>query len=321
MKKPNILYIMSDDHAANAISAYNSRLADQAPTPNIDRIGKTGIRMDNCYCTNSICTPSRAVILTGQHSHINGVKTLSDALPEESHLLSEILQENGYKTALFGKWHLHVEPRGFDQWTILPSQGEYHNPTFIYPSNSEVSSVIKPVEPHTQIYKDEWSKHYGFGNKIQAQGYVTDLITDLTINWLENKKGDEPFFLCCHHKAPHDFFEYNRVYEDIFQDTIFNEPSTLFEDGKTQQEISRKYGTTVSERWKPRNMVKHLSDPAYPNGGAIDFSGMSADETTKLAYQKYMQDYLGIVHSIDVNVGGVLDYLEDNGIRENTIVI
>ncbi|MGL1894500.1 MAG: sulfatase [Spirochaetaceae bacterium] len=321
MKRPNILYIMSDDHAANAISAYGSRLANQAPTPNIDRIADSGIRMDNCFCTNAICTPSRAVVLTGQHSHVNGVKTLSDPLDEKSTLLSELLKNSGYKTALFGKWHLHAEPRGFDDWAVLPGQGEYNDPSFIIRENSEAPAILDVITNKDSTYTDEWTKDYDWGKHIKAKGYVTDVITDLTLDWLEEQNSEKPFFLCCHHKAPHDFFEYKRVHEDIYKDTSFNEPSTLFEDEKTREEISRKYGTTVSERWEPRNMVKHLSDPNYPNGGAIDFSGKTAEEKTKIAYQKYIQDYLRTVHAIDQNVGRILDYLENSGQMENTIVI
>ncbi len=321
MKKPNILFIMSDDHAANAISAYGSRLAVQAPTPNIDRIANNGIRMDNCFCTNAICTPSRAVILTGQHSHVNGVRTLSDALDQNSVLMSEILKENGYQTAIFGKWHLHAEPRGFDDWAVLPGQGEYYDPSFIISHSDKPSDVLELIDENAPDFRKDDHTNYSWGRHIQAKGYVTDLITDLTLDWLKNRRGDEPFYLCCHNKAPHDFFEYKRVFEDLYKDVDFNEPSTLFEEESIQKEISRAYGTTVSERWEPRNMVKHLSDPEYPNGGAMDFTGMSFEEKTKVAYQKYMQDYLRTVHSIDQNVGRVLDYLEENGLMENTIVI
>ena len=322
MKRPNILFIMSDDHASTAISAYGSRLAQDAPTPNIDRIAEEGTLFNNVFCTNAICTPSRAVILTGQHSHVNGVRTLSDSLPEDSSLLSEILSENGYETGLFGKWHLHAEPRGFDQWAILPGQGEYYDPKFIVADEKSIPpSVQDRLKNSSGEYKDEWTRNYKFGSQFSVEGYVTDIITDMTIDWMDKRDDEKPFFLCCHHKAPHDFFEYKRVYEDIYRDIEFREPDTLFENKKTQQEISRKYGTTVSERWEPRNMVKHLSDLKYPNGGPFDFSGMESDEKTKFAYQKYMQDYLRTVHSIDVNVGRVLDFLEEKGLSEDTIVI
>lgn len=321
--RPNILFIMSDDHAATAISAYGSRLAKDAPTPNIDRIANEGMRLDNCHCVNSICTPSRANILTGQHSHVNGVRTLADSMPVEPTVLPEILRENGYQTALFGKWHLHAEPRGFDEWTLLPGQGLYFDPVFIYSDGERVpeGTLMPDAEREEMLGRAGEVRKYNFGTLTRQKGYVTDLIADMTVDWLKERDEHKPFFLCCHHKAPHDFFEYDRVYEDQYQDVEFEEPDTLFEDEKTQQEISRKYGSTVSERWEPRNMVKHLQSPSYPNGGAMDFSGLDFEGRARKAYQKYMQDYLRTVHSIDVNVGRLLDYLDESGLAENTIVI
>lgn len=320
MKRPNILYIMSDDHASNAISAYGSRLAKHQRTPNLDRIGNEGMRLENCHCVNSICTPSRASILTGQHGHTNGVRTLADKLSDDRTCVSELLQANGYQTAIYGKWHLHAEPRGFDDWTILPGQGLYNDPIFTVPDKDSI--VGEPLQGEAQVYSKGDKGDLALGIPVKVEGYVTDVITDLTLNWLKEKRDpSKPFFLCCHHKAPHDFFEYNHKHEDIFEDVEFEEPSTLFEDEATLAEISRKYGTTVSERWEPRNMVKHLSNPNYPNGGAMDFSGMSFEEKARKAYQKYMQDYLRTVHSIDENVGRLLDYLDEAGLADDTIVI
>jgi arylsulfatase A-like enzyme len=306
---------MSDDHASNAISAYGSRLAKDAPTKHIDRIAREGVRMDNCHCVNAICTPSRANILTGMQSHSNGVRTLDDALGDDQVLLSELLQENGYATALFGKWHLHAEPRGFDDWTILPGQGEYNDPVFLYDKSSSIPANATPIEAESV---DESA----YGEKVREKGYVTNLITNKTLEWLQRTRDTEkPFFLCCHHKAPHDCFEYDHDFEDIYDGISFEEPDTLFESSKAQQEISRKYGSTVSERWEPRNMVKHLMDPNYPNGGAMDFEGLNAEQKTRKAYQKYMQDYLRTVHSIDNNVGRILEYLDENGLTENTLIV
>ena len=323
--RPNILFIMSDDHASNAISAYTSRLAKDAPTPNIDRIAKNGMRLNNCHCTNAICTPSRAVILTGQHSHINGVKTLDDKLPDSAILLPEILKENGYQTALFGKWHLHSTPRGFDDWAILPGQGFYNDPVFNYSNESFIKAHSTPMDLETLRKSDERIKQdpdLELGPIAKSSGYVTDIITDMTLDWLKNEcNEDDPFYLCCHHKAPHDFYEYEQKYESLFEDVRFEEPETLFEDDHTLNEISRKFGSTVSERWEPRNMVKHLMDENYPNGGKMDFSGLDANGKTKKAYQKYMQDYLRTVKSVDVNVGRLLDYIEASGLKKNTIII
>lgn len=308
---------MSDDHASNAISLYGSRLAKDAPTPHIDRIGQEGACLTNCHCVNSICTPSRANILTGQHSNVNGVKTLADSLSDDSTLLSELLQAGGYHTAIFGKWHVNARPRGFDDWAVLPGQGRYHNPDF-YRSES---TFLPGEVPHAHQPSTYGASEPSYGVHRQVNGYVTDVITDITLDWLEHRRDHEkPFFLCCHHKAPHDAFEYDRQYKDIYQDTSFEEPDTLFEQADTLNEISRRYGSTVSERWEKRNMVRLLQSPNYPNG-QVDFSGLDFNARAKKAYQHYMQDYLRTVHSIDENVGRILDYLDANNLTENTLII
>src|SRR5579872_3176911 len=171
-KQPNIVYMMADDHAANAISAYGSHVNK---TPNIDRLAEGGMRFDNCFCTNSICTPSRAVILTGQYSHINGVKTLADKIDPQHENVAKDLQAAGYQTAMVGKWHLVTNPAGFDFWRILPGQGVYHDPVFIDMD----------------------------GKRNKHTGYATDLIADFSLDWLKNRDKSKPFFLMCHHKAPH----------------------------------------------------------------------------------------------------------------------
>ena len=322
-RRPNILFIMSDDHATNGISAYGSRLAQDAPTPNIDRLAKEGIRLDNCHCTNAICTPSRAVILTGKHSHINGVKTLDDHLSSEHTLLPEILQNHGYRTALFGKWHLHSTPRGFDDWAILPGQGLYNDPFFVIPTGSDpTATYLSPNDPSfSKKERNDLDAYHEHGDLVREKGYVTNLITDKTIEWLtQHRDDDDPFFLCCHHKAPHDFFEYDQAHADAYENVEFSEPETLFEDENTLREISRSYGSTVSERWEPRNMVKHLSEPDYPNG-QVSFEGLDAQGRTKKAYQCYIRDYMRTVHSIDVNMGRLLDHLDACGLKENTLVI
>jgi arylsulfatase A-like enzyme len=321
-RKPNILFIMSDDHASNAISCYGSRLAKDAPTVHLDRLGAGGVRMENCHCVNSICTPSRANILTGQHSHLNGVRTLSDSLPIHIPILPELLKEGGYETAIFGKWHLHTEPRGFDDWAILPGQGIYEDPLFVYPDRkSAPEGTILERSSEADFYEKGEMKEYAFGTMTRQKGYVTDIIADMTIDWLKERDGEKPFYVCCHNKAPHDFFEYKRIFEDIYKEVEFKEPDSLFEDKQTQTEISRRYGTTVSERWEPRNMVKHLQSEDNPNGGPVDFSGLDFEGRARKAYQKYMQDYLRTVHSIDENVGKILDYLDESGLADNTIVI
>lgn len=191
---PNILFIMSDDHAANAISIYGSRLASIFKTPNIDRIGKEGAVLNKCFCTNAICSPSRATILTGQYSHINGVRTLSDALDIGNVTYPKLMQENGYQTAIVGKWHVHNEPQGFDYYDVLPGQGLYFDPYFVDSSF-------------------DWSKYHKVKGKQgkECAGYVTDIITDKCLEWLKNRDKSKPFALMCHHKAPHDNLVVSKV--------------------------------------------------------------------------------------------------------------
>lgn len=196
-QQPNILYIMADDHAAHAISAYGSRINR---TPNIDRIAAAGSRLTNCFCTNSICTPSRAAILTGQYSHKNGVYTLNDRLdPKRNHVAKE-LQHAGYQTAMIGKWHLASDPTGFDYWNILPGQGVYYNPDFI----------------------EE-------GTRKKHQGYCTDLIGDFSLDWLKRRNQQKAFFLMCHHKAPHRPWEPDPKYKSMFEGQTIPEPDNLFD--------------------------------------------------------------------------------------------
>jgi arylsulfatase A-like enzyme len=195
--QPNILYIMADDHASHAISAYGSAINR---TPNIDRIAQGGVRLNNCFCTNSICTPSRAAILTGQYSHRNGVYTLNDRLdPARNHVAKE-LQRGGYQTAMIGKWHLESDPTGFDYWNILPGQGVYYDPTFIK-----------------------------LGERKKYSGYCTDLIGDFTLDWLKQRDPKKPFFAMCHHKAPHRPWEPAPKYMDLFNGQTIPEPTNLYD--------------------------------------------------------------------------------------------
>ena len=203
-EQPNILYIMSDDHASHAISAYGSRINR---TPQIDRIAAGGMRMDNCFCTNSICTPSRAAILTGQYSHRNGVYTLSDPLDSGRNNVAKELQKAGYQTAMIGKWHLHNDPAGFDYWNILPGQGLYHDPVFIEG-----------------------------GQKKKHTGYCTDLIGDFSLEWLERRDPKKPFFLMSHHKAPHRSWQPAPKYANLFDGQTIPEPDNLYDryEGKAR---------------------------------------------------------------------------------------
>lgn len=281
VKQPNILFIMSDDHAAQAISSYSGRINE---TPNIDRIADEGMRFDNCFCTNSICTPSRAVILTGQYSHINGVKTLRDELDGRRQNVAKLLQRAGYQTSIIGKWHLghggNSDPTGFDYWSVLPGQGEYHDPVF-----------------------------YDMGVKKQYKGYATDIITDLCLDWLDNRDREKPFFLMCHHKAPHRPWEPDEKHAHLYEDIDIPEPETLFDDYETRSDAARTAKMRIAD---------HLTETDVK---ATPPEGLHGKELTRWYYQRYIKDYLRCIASIDDNVGRMLDYLDDEGIADNTIVI
>lgn len=311
--RPNILFIMSDDHACNAISSYGGRLAGVAPTPNIDRISREGIRLQKCFVTNSICTPSRAVILSGQHSHVNGVRTLNDAFPGPNAgtpNVADILRRSGYETALIGKWHLRSEPWGFDYWKVGPGQGQYYDPFFV---SSTDDFAYQPRPPK--------------GTKRTA-GYYTDLVTDFAIDWLKSRTAKnmqaadkKPFLLFLHHKAPHGKWEPAPRHRDYLADVEIPEPSTLWEDFSHRSEATRTMGTSITRRNPDRrNMVDDVRGPKWP-AGSVDMTGMTEKEMGKAAYQKYLHDYLGCVKAVDENVGRVLDYLDASGLAENTLVI
>ena len=327
-KRPNIVFIMSDDHAYQAISAYDNRLTE---TPNIDRIANAGMLFTNACVTNSICAPSRAVILTGKHSHING--KIDNYFPFDTANITfpQILQKNGYQTAMFGKLHFGNNPKGFDEFQILPEQGHYYNPDFI-------------------------TKKEG---KKKLTGYVTDLITDLTLNWLKNDRDeDKPFFLAYLHKAPHrEWLPAERHFKEYLKKT-FPEPATLFDnyDGRGSASKQAEMNLLKHMNWAgdskifPENMDKlgikeaHDYDKRNYNGtvgrmnpeqrkvwdehyGKMNedfmkrFPTMTEKEKMQWRYQRYMQDYLGSIAAVDEGVGKVLDFLKENNLEENTIVV
>src|SRR4051794_1633470 len=276
-RQPNILYIMSDDHAAHAISAYGSRINR---TPNIDRIASGGMKLNNCFCTNSICTPSRAAILTGQYSHKNGVYTLNDALDGSRDNVAKQLKKAGYQTAMVGKWHLKNNPTGFDYWNILPGQGVYYDPEFI-------------TEDGKKTHK----------------GYCTDLIADFSLEWLKKRDKSKPFFLMCHHKAPHRPWDPAPKYAHLFDGQSIPEPDNLFDHYEGKARSVANVQMKVGENNTKRDLK--VDKPA----------GLSGDGLRKWAYQYYIKDYLRCVQSVDDNVGRVLDYLDQDGIASDTIVI
>jgi arylsulfatase A-like enzyme len=275
-KQPNILYIMADDHSANAISAYGSRVNQ---TPNIDRLAQGGMRFDNCFCTNSICTPSRAAILTGQYSHINGVKTLADKIDPKHENVAKDLQAAGYQTAIIGKWHLATDPSGFDYWNILPGQGVYHDPVLIE-----------------------------MGTRKKHAGYATDIITGLSLDWLKARDKSKPFFLMCHHKAPHRPWEPDDKHMNLYTGKI-PEPDNLLDKYEHRSKAAANATNKVGQ-----NMNKTDTKVDPPPG--LDYAGLR-----RWAYQRYLQDYLRCVASVDDNVGRVLDYLDSEKLAGQTLVI
>ena len=276
-QRPNIIFIMSDDHAAHAISAYGSKINQ---TPNIDRLAKGGMRFANCFVTNSICTPSRGAILTGQYSHLTGIKTLNDKMDPKKVHLGHHMQQAGYQTAMIGKWHLVTDPQGFDHWNVLPGQGRYYDPIF--------------------ISKD--------GRK-EYKGYCTDIIGDFAVDWLKNRDKNKPFFLMCHHKAPHREWGPSPKYKDLFNDRDIPEPDNLYEDMSKRSGAAQRATLRVGDDMTKTDLK--VDKPA----------GLEGRELRKWAYQRYIKDYLRCVQSVDDNVGKILDFLDANGLSDNTIVV
>lgn len=302
-QRPNIVFIMSDDHAAHALSCYGSQVNE---TPNLDRLAAEGLRFANCFATNSICTPSRATILTGKYSHRNGVPVFN-RFDGSQPTVARLLRDAGYWTGMIGKWHLGSEPTGFDRWTILPGQGDYHDPQFIEPQG-----------------------------RRRIAGYVTDIITDLSIEFLEQRPADQPFFLMCHHKAPHRNWQPDERHRAQFAGRKIPEPATLFDDHATRTEAIRENRQTVARDLTRRDLK--LTPPAgltpaeqarwldaAPDSVEIEVDGarrtLTGDELVRWKYQRYMQDYLACVQSVDDNVGRLVAWLDQHGLRENTLVV
>lgn len=283
--RPNILFIMSDDHAAHAMSCYGSRINQ---TPNLDRIANGGMRFNNCFCTNSICTPSRASILTGTYNHINDVTTLDTPMDNRLQTFPKLLQEVGYQTAIFGKWHLGQGPdhcpTGFDDWAVLPGQGLYHNPDLIF-------------------------KGPDGGERRTVHGYVTDIITDLSLEWLKARNADRPFCLMYHHKAPHRAWEPDEKHAHMYLNEEIPEPETLYDDYSGRAAAAAAAEMRVGVHMNPLDLKSTINKDLPEN------------ELRKWAYQRYIKDYLRVIASIDDNVGRVLDYLDEAGLTENTIIV
>ncbi|MBI5384601.1 MAG: sulfatase [Verrucomicrobia bacterium] len=301
--RPNILFVMSDDHAYHAISAYNGRLNQ---TPHLDRLAREGMRFDRCFVVNSICTPSRATILTGKYSHLNGCPAFN-RFDGAQPTVAKRLQAAGYHTGMIGKWHLGSDPTGFHQWIILPGQGVYNDPAFLTP---EGRKVIK--------------------------GYATDVITDLGIDFLEKRPKDKPFFLMLHHKAPHREWTPDPKNREKFAKLTIPEPPTLWDDYATRTDALRENQQTVARDLTRRDLK--LTPPpditpgtnrqkwlqTKPTEVEIETDGvkkkLTGTELVKWKYQRYMQDYLGCIQSIDDNMGRLFACLERAGLMDNTVI-
>ncbi|MGI9626379.1 MAG: sulfatase family protein, partial [Longimicrobiales bacterium] len=299
---PNILLVFADDHASHAVSAYGSVLNE---TPNIDRLASEGMLFGNAFVTNSICAPSRATVLTGQYGHLNGVPTNRDTLHTTTVTFPGLLQDVGYQTAIVGKWHLKVLPRGFDHVEVLRGQGPYYNPVL-----------------------------YTAGDSVRHEGYTTDIITDRALEWLEDGRDeDQPFLLMYQHKAPHREWAPGPNQLDLYADRDIPEPTTLFDDWEGRTSAAATQEMTISHHMTERDL-KLVPPPnltqnqlaawntAYaPRNEAFRDAALEGAELVRWNYQRYIKDYLRSIASIDENLGRVLDYLDREGLAENTVVV
>lgn len=323
--RPNIIFIFSDDHAPHAIGAYDGLYKPLNPTPNIDKLAADGMLFRNSFCTNSICGPSRAVILTGKHSHKNGFMNNGNQFDGDQQTFPKLLQKAGYQTAIYGKWHLKSDPQGFDDWRVLPGQGEYYNPVMIGPEG-----------------------------RGRIQGYCSDVVTDLAIDWLKNgREKDKPFMLMCQHKAPHRNWMPPERYLNLYDNVQIPEPNTLFdqyEDNASparnqEMEIDRHMNLVfdlftnldpdanpgeqqASDRSGHRNL-RNMTEAqiaawheAFDNENeAFRKANLKGKDLVRWKYQRYMKNYLACVKSVDDSVGAITKFLEEAGLADNTLVI
>ncbi|WDE96679.1 sulfatase [Lentisphaera profundi] len=315
---PNILFIFSDDHATQAISAYGGRFAQVAPTPNLDRLADEGMLFKRCMVTNSICGPSRATILTGKYSHLNGFMVNEHTKFDGSQqTFPKLLQKAGYQTAVIGKWHLGSKPTGFDHWEILPGQGMYYNPDFDTPQG-----------------------------RTRVQGYCTEIVTDKALAWLETQRNKtKPFMLMMQHKAPHREWSPALKHLNAFDNITMPEPSSLFDDYKNRGHAARNQDMSIAvsmelgkdlkvrefdkkgqlaqrihQRMTPEQVK--VWDAAYEaKNQALLKAKPKGEDLIRWKYQRYVKDYLRCIKSVDESVGQVMDYLEESGLDKNTIVI
>jgi arylsulfatase A-like enzyme len=299
--RPNILFIMSDDHGYQAIGAYGSKVNE---TPNIDRLAKEGMRFDRCFVTNSICGPSRAVILTGKYSHLNGFVRNGNTFNGSQQNVAKLLKAAGYTTAVVGKWHLGSEPTGFDYWHILQGQGPYYNPLMLTPDG-----------------------------RVPHEGYTTDIVTDEALSWLKEKRDQsKPFFLLYQHKAPHRNWQPGPKYLSKYDDVTIPEPETLFDDYSGRGTPAKTQKMSVANDLNPNDLKLVPQRGLTPEQTAAwnkayaakneEFrkADLQGEDLVRWKYQRYVKDYLRCIDSVDENVGRVLDYLDESGLAKNTVV-
>ncbi len=301
-ERPNILFIFTDDHASHAIGAYGSKINK---TPNLDRLADQGMLLGNCFCTNSICAPSRAVILTGKHSHLNGVIDNRVPFDGSQQTFPKLLQQAGYETVMIGKWHLKTDPTGFSFWSVLIGQGPYYNPPMKTPDG-----LVK----HT--------------------GYTTDIITDLTLDWLKNKRDkSKPFMVMCQHKAPHRNWQPGPGHLTMYDGITVPEPATLFDDWSNRTSACQVQEMTVARHLSEHDLklvppgdltpeqLKAWNAAYGPKNEAFKKANLAGDDLVRWKYQRYIKDYLRCIASVDDNVGRLLEYLDASGLAANTVVI
>ena len=324
-ERPNIVFLFTDDHAPHAIGAYGGWLAGVDPTPQIDRLAAQGLRFENSFCTNSICGPSRAVILTGKHSHLNGFRDNGDLFDGDQPTFPKMLRAAGYQTAILGKWHLKSDPQGFDHWEVLPGQGDYYNP------------VLLSAEGRRTV-----------------EGYCTDIVTDLAIEWMESQRSsDAPFLLMAQHKAPHRNWmpapRHLNLWDDVdlpeaptlFDEWLDNAPPARHQEMSIEHELNLVYDLFLEpwEGWDPRagraldssgfrNLERMTPeqratwDAAYADENqAFRDAELTDEELVRWKYQRYLKNYLRTIRGVDESVGRILSYLDETGLADNTIVV
>ncbi|WP_431122425.1 sulfatase family protein [Flagellimonas flava] len=300
--QPNILFILSDDHTSQTWGLYGGILQDYVQNENLERLAREGAVLNNAFCTNSICTPSRGAILTGQYSHVNQVYTLSEPLPKGHPNIAKTLSANGYQTAIIGKWHLVGKPEGFDYFNVLPGQGLYWNP------------IMKTDE--------DWVDGYDSTKGTVHEGFSTDVITDLTISHLEQRDTEKPFLMFCNFKATHEPFEYPKRFAHLYENEEIPEPESLLDFGKetTGRTFEGQILERLADRWEGATKNPDLFWTQYP-GLPYPLDGLDSIQKRKKIYQKLVKDFMRCGAAIDDNIGKLLDWLEEEGIADNTIVV